>query len=360
MHYRGKIAGLYLSDTPVEEAIAACLFKSLSPFLPTSMNSCETMPPAHLSVSFLGDGHSAYEDVSGLALTVTVTKAKVTHGGVHFDGDGDFVSIQNFAYADDGKFSISFWFTKEACTAGNYEYMYSHVEDENLNIFETTNSNLNIYLGCEANSGGWSTAKGSVIRYNLMDTFGSWATMDYQIHEAGDFDTITNSWVHVILVSTATQLKTFADGAIALDEDYAFYSEAMLLTNNAYKCDDASPPTRYQPCKKPVFRSTMKRAFRKFDLKKDLVIGARADLHKDRHYKGRMAMLNVFDTAVSNGQANCIFSDGDSRLPEPMATTCVTAELDIDMIGATHGLRDKSKNKHTVTKSKSCKIIQMQ
>ena len=42
--------------------------------------------------------------------------------------------------------------TKESCSAGAYEYMYSHSQKSSGSIFSRTNSNINIYMGCERKS----------------------------------------------------------------------------------------------------------------------------------------------------------------------------------------------------------------
>ena len=52
--------------------------------------------------------------------------------GAVFDGDGDYITIQNVPYAANGDFSVSFWFTKELCTGGIYEYLFSHHHDSSL------------------------------------------------------------------------------------------------------------------------------------------------------------------------------------------------------------------------------------
>ena len=60
--------------------------------------------------------------------------AASTHGdayiadGAHFDGSGDYLTVASFDYASDGQFSIGEWFTKESCTGGIYEYLYSHAD----------------------------------------------------------------------------------------------------------------------------------------------------------------------------------------------------------------------------------------
>jgi len=146
-----------------------------------------------------------------------------------------------------------------------------------------------------------------------------------------------------VLVSTKDTIKTFADGALigsgANSKTYGFYSGAFSR-NVAYNC----PAGTTAPCKEPYFNSKLHKPFQKFDLKKDLVLGARADLKKDRHFQGYMAMVNLFDGALTDQQANCMFADGDTRLPEAGSSECITADIDITLIGSEHGLDERAEN----------------
>ena len=67
--------------------------------------------------------------------------------GVHLDGRGDYITIDplgqpnNYGtyrtdtYANDGTFSISFWFWKRKCTVpGGFEWLFSH-QDNNQDIY---------------------------------------------------------------------------------------------------------------------------------------------------------------------------------------------------------------------------------
>ena len=49
---------------------------------------------------------------------------------------------------------MSFWFTKEECSGGIYEYLYSHNQDRTEDILLPGNSNVNIYIGCADTFGG--------------------------------------------------------------------------------------------------------------------------------------------------------------------------------------------------------------
>ena len=66
----------------------------------------------------------------------------------------DCIMVTNFEYAAEPHFTIAFWMTKERCSPGMYEYMYSHAQVPSASVLNRTNSNVNVYLGCEDASGG--------------------------------------------------------------------------------------------------------------------------------------------------------------------------------------------------------------
>jgi hypothetical protein len=143
-------------------------------------------------------------------------QAQVTASGAQFNTDADYVRVLDFDYeTGDGTFTVSFWMTKEDCTGSVYEYLYSHMSTTDSTMWAT--SSLNIYVACEEANGGFSTLAGSaggtsIIRYNIYDTDGKTAMFDYALHEAGNFDAITNVWVHTVLAVTPMSLTTFDDG----------------------------------------------------------------------------------------------------------------------------------------------------
>ena len=187
-------------------------------------------PGAAMSISFLGStvdasGHRVSAKWSG--------NAAVTFSGAKFDGDDDYVTVSDFTYEkDDGKFTVSFWMTKEDCTGGVYEYMYSHMSSIQSDTM-WTKSGLNIYLGCEKSGGGQSTLGGAVIRYSLVDTKGKEAMFDTKLHDAGDFDAVTKVWVHVVLAVTPKSLATYDDGSKMKKEQYGFFKESNQNSNLA-------------------------------------------------------------------------------------------------------------------------------
>ena len=106
--------------------------------LPTLLSECQREPHYAAFVTFLGQT----EDLS------SQHHDAVAHGhvftdfsGAHFDADQDYFTISNFDYASDGSFSVAFWYTKESCSGGIYEYLYLLLECRCKN-YEATGTNL--------------------------------------------------------------------------------------------------------------------------------------------------------------------------------------------------------------------------
>ena len=325
-HFMGEMAGLMISDTDLTSAQVQCIFTMSEEFLPTQLAACETSQTdaqsSVLSVSFLGSS----VDESGHGNSVSwAGEADVTFSGALFDGDMDYVTVSDFTYeTGNGEFTVAFWMTKEDCTDGVYEYLYSHMSSTDSSTMWSM-SGLNIYLGCEQAGGGQSSLGGAVIRYSLVDTSAQEAMFDTPLHDAGDFDAVTHVWVHVVLAVTPTSVRTYDDGYLfphQPEDEYGFYTG-----NGANDANLADPDPG----------SLNGGGLGAMDFALDLVLGGRADHDRDRHFLGKMALVNVFDSTLSGSQAQCLFRGGDAALPDPNAvyeaSSCAPLVLDVSFIG---------------------------
>ena len=180
--------------------------------------------------------------------------------------------------------------------------------------------NVNIFLACESAGGGWSTLGGSVVRFNMVDDAGTFATMDYPLHDAGDFDTITATWIHVVLVVDAKQILTFDDGKMVPDSEYGFFALSAVVNS-----PNAAYPHPGQ-LTHPMGGTT---------IDKSIHIGARSDRNSERHFVGRMAGLLVSKVAFSSAQAECIFKNGEEFLPVELEECKVRpTELAVSFLGS--------------------------
>jgi ABC-type branched-subunit amino acid transport system substrate-binding protein len=270
---------------------------------------------AMLDITFLkvNDSDDGETDRSGHGHQVTFSgAAAVEADGAHFGSEGDDISISNFEYARDGTFTVSFWFTKEVCTDGAYEYLYSHHANAAPNTW--SKSYVDVYLACEG-TGGTSTVEGSIIRYWLRDVAGQEAAMDFSLHDAGLFDAITNVWVHQLLSVTPTSLLTYDDGILVADSEYGYFSN--LDGNIADPAPSALSTAFAGSPGQPIF-----------DLQTNILLGGRVATNSQwnsgtgidgRHFHGRLALLRIYSGAVGSQEAECIFREGDAALAMQVA-----------------------------------------
>merc|ERR1719163_132648 len=121
---------------------ASCIFHdgddALPPPTAARAAGCASLDGLSLQLPLLGDEN----DRSGNEHTVTLHGAVVDENGARFDGSGDSITVSSFDYYSDASFSISYWMTKEGCTSGVYEYVYSHQQAGDLDLLHPANSNV--------------------------------------------------------------------------------------------------------------------------------------------------------------------------------------------------------------------------
>lgn len=80
------------------------------------------------------------------------------------------------------------------------------------------------------------------MRYWLRDTSGAEAMMDWPLADAGAFNAITSTWVHIVLTVTPTSIMTYQDGTRVDESQYgyygAFYYENVCAFLNAKQVFD--------------------------------------------------------------------------------------------------------------------------
>ena len=134
----------------------------------------------------------------------------------------------------------------------------------------------------------------------MIDGLQQWATFDYPLHSAGNFDAITSMWVQVALVAgvgagcrfgdcDSYSVVTFDDERLVPTSEYGFYSGAMGADNVAFPSPQeiAQPMTGYQ-------------------LQSPITLGGRSDLNGQRHFYGRIAGLHVSSGAYALENVQCM------------------------------------------------------
>ena len=202
---------------------------SLSP--PPPPSSPVHWPEPLVDISFV-KGKGGLSDRSSHKRSLTYSHGSTSKGstssGIHFDGDNDGVTIQSFDYASDGAFTISFWFMKELCTSGVFEYLFSDHETVGKRMWDT--SYLDIYMGCVDKTK--QTGGGSIVRYWLRDTAGQEAMFDWPLADADSFDKITKVWIHILMTVSPSAVVTYENGKAVPAGQYLFEAQSLPSNSN--------------------------------------------------------------------------------------------------------------------------------
>eukprot|EP01048_Picozoa_sp_COSAG05_P001618 COSAG05_NODE_56_length_23335_cov_15.221338_5_plen_454_part_00 len=257
-----------------------------------------------VDVSFL-KGKGGLVDRSGnqrVLKHVGGDESDITESGIHFNGADDYLTIKNFDYAGDGTFTISFWFKKEKCTQGAFEYLYSDHAATGSKMWSTPY--LDVYMGCvdekKSKSGG-----GSIMRYWMRDTAGQEALFDWPLADADSFDSITKTWIHIMLVVSPSAIRTYEDGKVVPEKQYQYEPKSLPNSKNLA----SGGPGKLKPSFK-AGQGTKKI----FDFPMDIHIGGRADHDGRRRFLGHMALLKVFAATIGSSDAMCLFETGEALL----------------------------------------------
>lgn len=272
-------------------------------------------------------------DDSGNGHTAMVHGDAFVADGAHFDGEGDYMTVNSFNYGATADFTIGMWITKESCTASIYEYLFSqskyptgpsvpHPAPGQRNP-SPPNPNINMYLGCEENGGGWSQLGGTILRFNLYDDEGVGAMFDYPLWNANSSTRVLNRWIHMMLTVDKNVMQLHIDGKLVPDTKLGFYSHAGITA--AYECvnNAACNPQTLTPQ-----LAHLQSAFTSFTMNTTIFIGGRNDLNLDRGFLGKVAGLIVSTPAVPLTAVQCLYSAEYHQLPSPMqACSAMLAEM---------------------------------
>jgi hypothetical protein len=174
-----------------------------------------------------------------------------------------------------------------------------------------SNPYLDIYMGCSDLKKGQS-GEGSIMRYWMRDAAGQEALFDWPIADADDFDSITKSWIHIMLTVSPSAIVTYEDGKAVPEKEYEYEPNSLPNKNNLA----SNGPGRL----KPSFKAAAGGNKKIFDFPLDIHFGGRADMKGQRRFLGHLALLKVFGSVVSKDQAMCIFESDEALLVSASAT----------------------------------------
>jgi hypothetical protein len=254
---------------------------------------------ATLAVVPFVTGQGGATDTSGAGRTVTlVGGATVSTCGLSVSGDGGHATIANFDYASDGTFTVAYWIQKETCNSGPWEFIYSHAKDDS-SLWSADNPNWNMYLGCEDSQA--STFQRSII---ITDD-GKMITYDYELAAAGDFDSITGTWVHFAQAFSTNSISVMVDGELQSDSAFTNYAGAV---NPGGLTNLVGADTTMSALVEPYVGSTMAT---------DIYLGSRHDGDAVRHFSGMIAGVYILNEKACTSTMSDLFSYGEANLFTP-------------------------------------------
>ena len=261
--------------------------------------------------------------------------AHVEADGIHFDGDGDYVSIPTFDYYDakPGKqtgdfgssspsFSISMWVDTDVCdpddpTPSVFGYLFSHNQDSTSHPLAADNSNINIYQSCTG---------GGYVRFVFVGATG------YVVYDV-PIGTLDGGRGDGSLDYTATYTQfgfTFSGNTITT------YVNGLQLQpwqldpgcgNNCGMVMGAKGPATWQ--NSGVVGGALSltnlnggQGIGAFTLSGDIFVGGRADMNAGRFYTGAIAGLQIFTDGASAADFQCIYSHQEELVLGTTAHSC--------------------------------------
>ena len=302
-------------------------------------NGAENCLPLELNLPLLADPF----DDSTNARTVTTYGDAFIADGAHFDGSGDYITVQNFEYATNGQFSVGLWLTKESCQGNIYEYLYSH-SHRTSNVFSTPhstsaspnpavpNENVHMYVGCQSSGGGWSSIGGTVIRFNMFDDDGTAVMFDYPAWDASSFDAVTNVWINTILVVNQASISVYVNGEMQPDSVFGFFNGGSNgrvpyeCIGNAGCDQNTGDPILSALVDPSTGRST---TMGTITMLTDIFIGGRMDLNEDRHFQGKIAGVTISTGPMTDEEVGCVFTSYNGLLPALPECDAMVAEMGI-------------------------------
>lgn len=175
------------------------------------------------------------------------------NGAIKFDGVDDFISIPNFPYSANGKFTIMFWYNCLDNHGEHYRYIFSHGGPRNW----------------EKNSVFIYFSRASSQRTRLIDQNDEAADTYLELSIA-DKAPADGQWHHLALTVSQEGTIVYIDGI------------------KAGSMDAGGDPM------KPEY---------------DIVLGSRNDKMDTRYYDGKLDDLRIYDYALSKDQINKVLSN---------------------------------------------------
>ena len=216
--------------------------------------------------------------------------------GVAFTEPYSYGIVENFQYAADAEFAVTFWMSTTRCEPGRTQYLYHHTFPaevaESLPVGEIPAEipQVSFHYLCV-----WSIEDGmekSTVRVLLKDDVGTSATFDFATEDAPTDGLGGADYMHIALSVTPGSAQVYINNRTLQN-----------VTNNTITFDRYFPTMNVadpDPADLSIDLAS-------FDLTTNIYIGGTSDVTNDWHFTGIFGGLLVFDDALDHGALDCIY-----------------------------------------------------
>jgi hypothetical protein len=252
--------------------------------------------------------------------------------GVHFDGDGDFVSIPNFKYYDGARWSFSMWISTDVCdpddpTPSIFGYIYSHNQLSGAagsNLLTADNQNINVYQSCAGSNTAQLVDSSGYVRFVFVGDAGFLSfdvtvdSIERNLDEHAAFTqfavTFNSDDVEVYVNGVALAPYQLTPSPIGVIAPPSGAAGSAGNWNNAFNAGSRGHGN--------LVNINDGAGIGKFHLNTDIYLGGRADEDPDRFYTGAIAGLQIFTDGMTATDAHCIYQGQEQLILGSTAHSC--------------------------------------
>merc|ERR1712176_1478140 len=209
--------------------------------------------------------------------------------------DNAFLTLDPVPYAAEGPFAVNFWFRNNDSSGNSFEYVYSHSGDDDMSFNPFYPNQLHVYIpeaSHIAHGVVRTIMKDSTDVYEgassetFLDSDGFVAN-NLARDAPGHIDVNDNEW-HMITISSRPDMGkgyvVFVDGVLG-GANFLPMNEEEALYGKQYQVDGGKPAI----------------------LDGHIFLCGRNDLHPERHFKGMLSHLTLFDTSLTPTNVAALF-----------------------------------------------------
>jgi hypothetical protein len=209
--------------------------------------------------------------------------------------DNAFLTLDPVPYAAEGPFAVNFWFRNNDSSGNSFEYVYSHSGDDDMSFNPFYPNQLHVYIPESSHIAHGvvrTIMKDSEDVYQgassetFLDSDG-FVSNNLARDAPGHIDVNDNEW-HMITISSRPDMGkgyiVFVDGVLG-GANFLPMNEQEALFGKQYQVDGGKPAI----------------------LNGHIFLCGRNDLHPERHFKGMLSHLTLFDTSLTPTNVAALF-----------------------------------------------------